>query len=312
MGTAILASKLTKTYGNTAALDSLDLEVAEGEVIGYLGPNGAGKTTTIRLLLGLIRATAGRAELFGIDAQADPVEAHRRVAYVPGEAMLWPSLTGAETLHLLGRVQGTVDTAYRDELIHRFALDPSKKVRALSKGNRQKLILIAALMSRADLLLLDEPTSGLDPLMERAFRACVDEAHDRGQTVFLSSHILSEVEAVCERVAILRAGRLVDVGTLAEMRHLSALQVEAELDGRVPDLTGVAGVSGVEVDGNRIRCQVTGSIEPVLRLLADAGVRHLTSREPSLEELFLAHYGADEGGRAGPDSAEETHARPST
>ena len=164
------------------------------------------------------------------------MEAHRRVAYVPGEAMLWPSLTGAETLHLLGRVQGSVDTAYRDALIERFELDPSKKVRALSKGNRQKLILISALMSRADLLLLDEPTSGLDPLMERAFRACVDEARERGQTVFLSSHILAEVEAVCERVAILRAGRLVDVGTLAEMRHLSALQVEAELDGRVPDL----------------------------------------------------------------------------
>jgi len=311
MGTAILASKLSKTYGDTAALDSLDLEVAEGEVIGYLGPNGAGKTTTIRLLLGLIRATAGRAELFGIDAQADPVEAHRRVAYVPGEAMLWPSLTGAETLHLLGRVQGTVDTAYRDELIGRFALDPSKKVRALSKGNRQKLILISALMSRADLLLLDEPTSGLDPLMERTFRECVDEAHDRGQTVFLSSHILSEVEAVCERVAILRAGRLVDVGTLAEMRHLSALQVEAELDGRVPDVSGIAGVSGVEVEGNRIRCQVTGSIEPVLRVLADAGVRHLTSREPSLEELFLAHYGAGEGGRAGGAPDEELDAHPS-
>src|SRR5262245_29064788 len=292
MGTAILADKLSKSYGNTVALDALDLEVAEGEVIGYLGPNGAGKTTTIRLLLGLIRATAGRAGLFGIDAQADPVDAHRRVAYVPGEAMLWPSLTGAETLHLLGRVQGTVDTAYRDALIERFELDPSKKVRALSKGNRQKVILIAALMSRAHLLLLDEPTSGLDPLMERAFRECIDEARDRGQTVFLSSHILAEVEAVCERVAILRAGRLVDVGTLAEMRHLSALQVVAEMDGRVPDLAGLPGVSAVEVDGNRIRCQVTGSIEPVLRVLADAGVRHLTSREPSLEELFLAHYGA--------------------
>jgi polyether ionophore transport system ATP-binding protein len=298
VGTAILASKLSKSYGSTTALDALDLEVSEGEVIGYLGPNGAGKTTTIRLLLGLIRATSGRAEIFGIDAQADPVKAHRRIAYVPGEAMLWPSFTGAETLHLLGRVQGTVDTTYRDELIERFELDPSKKVRALSKGNRQKLILISALMSRADLLLLDEPTSGLDPLMERTFRACVDEARERGETVFLSSHILAEVEAVCDRVAILRAGRLVDVGTLAEMRHLSALQVEAEVDGRVPDLSGVAGVSAVEVDGNRIRCQVTGSIEPVLRVLADAGVRHLTSREPSLEELFLAHYGAGDGAAA--------------
>jgi ABC-2 type transport system ATP-binding protein len=311
MGTAILASKLSKTYGSTAALDALDLEVAEGEVIGYLGPNGAGKTTTIRLLLGLIRATSGRAELFGIDAQADPVEAHRRVAYVPGEAMLWPSLTGAETLHLLGRVQGTVDTAYRDALIERFEFDPSKKVRALSKGNRQKLILISALMSRADLLLLDEPTSGLDPLMERVFQTCVGEARERGQTVFLSSHILAEVEAVCERVAILRGGRLVDVGTLAEMRHLSALQVEAEFDGRLPDLRGIPGVTGVEVQGSRIRCQVTGSIEPVLRVLAGAGVRHLTSREPSLEELFLAHYGTDGSGRAGADPTGETNAHPS-
>jgi ABC-2 type transport system ATP-binding protein len=309
MGTAIHAEKLTKSYGSAVALDALDLEVEEGEVIGYLGPNGAGKTTTIRLLLGLIRATSGRAALFGIDAQADPVEAHRRVAYVPGEALLWPSLTGAETLHLLGRVQGRVDTAYRDALIERFELDPSKKVRALSKGNRQKLTLISALMSRADLLLLDEPTSGLDPLMERVFQDCVGEARDRGQTVFLSSHILAEVEAVCERVAILRAGRLVDVGTLAELRHLSALKVEAELDGSVPDLTGVPGVAAVEVADNRLRCHVTGSIEPLLRILADAGVRHLTSREPSLEELFLAHYGDGAGPGAG-GRAEAEGARP--
>jgi ABC-2 type transport system ATP-binding protein len=243
--------------------------------------------------LGLIRATAGRAEIFGVDAQAEPVEAHRRTAYVPGEANLWPSLTGAETLHLLGRVQGKVDPSYRDLLIERFDFDPSKKVRTYSKGNRQKLILIAGLMSRADLLLLDEPTAGLDPLMERAFRICVAEARERGQTVFLSSHILSEVEVLCDRVAILRAGRLAEVGTLAEMRHLSALTVEAEVDGAVPDLSNVPGVSGVVVEGERITCHVTGSIEPLLSVFAAAGVRHLTSREPSLEELFLAHYGAD-------------------
>jgi ABC-2 type transport system ATP-binding protein len=296
MTTAIRTQNLSKTFGRTNALVSLDLEVSVGEAIGYLGPNGAGKTTTIRLLLGLIRATSGRAEIFDVDCQADPVEAHRHVAYVPGEASLWPSLTGTETLHLLGRIQGRVDTAYRDLLIERFDFDPTKKVRAYSKGNRQKLILIAGLMSRADLLLLDEPTSGLDPLMERAFRVCVDEARDRNQTVFLSSHILTEVEAVCDRVAILRAGRLVEVGTLAEMRHLSALQVEAELDGAVPDLSKVPGVAVVEVDGNRVRCQVTGSVEPILRVLTDAGVRHLTSREPSLEELFLAHYGASDTG----------------
>ena len=291
--TAIRTEGLSKAYGTTKALVSLNLEVPHGEVIGYLGPNGAGKTTTIRLLLGLIRATSGRAEIFGIDCEQEPVEAHRRLAYVPGEATLWPSLTGSETLHLLGRVQGKVDLAYRDVLLERFDFDPSKKVRAYSKGTRQKLILIAALMTRADLLVLDEPTSGLDPLMEQAFRECVAESRERGQTVFLSSHILSEVEALCDRVAILRAGHLVEVGTLDEMRHLSALQVEADFDGTVPDLSGIAGVTGVVVDGKRVRCQVTGSVEPLLTVLARAGVSHLVSRAPSLEELFLALYGAD-------------------
>ena len=288
---AIRTDNLSKSFGATKALVALNLEVPPGEVLGYLGPNGAGKTTTIRLLLGLIRATSGRAEIFGIDCQADPVEAHRRVAYVPGEVNLWPQLTGTETLHLLGRVHGTVDIAYRDLLLERFEFDPSKKVRAYSKGNRQKLILIAGLMTRAELLLLDEPTAGLDPLMERAFRESIGDARERGQTVFLSSHILSEVEALCDRVAILRAGQLIEVGTLAEMRHLSALQVEAELDGPVPDLTNVAGVAAVEVNGRRVHCHVTGSIEPLLEVLTTAGVRHLVSREPSLEELFLAHYG---------------------
>ena len=292
---AIRTEGLSKTFGATTALLPLDLEVAPGEVLGYLGPNGAGKTTTIRLLLGLIRATAGRAEIFGVDCQADPVAAHRSVAFVPGEVSLWPSLTGTETLHLLGRVHGHVDVAYRDTLLQRFGFDPAKKVRTYSKGNRQKLVLIAALMTRADLLLLDEPTSGLDPLMEKAFQLCVAEARDRGQTVFLSSHILSEVEALCDRVAILRAGRLVEVGTLAEMRHLSALHVDAELDGAVPDLSAVPGVSRVEVDGQHVRCQVTGPVEPLLCALTGAGVRHLVSREPSLEELFLAHYGSPEG-----------------
>jgi ABC-2 type transport system ATP-binding protein len=295
LATAIRTVDLSKTFGQTEALVSLNLEVPQGEVIGYLGPNGAGKTTTIRLLLGLIGATNGRAEIFGVDCQADPVEAHRRVAYVPGETNLWPSLTGTETLHLLGQIQGGVDLAYRDLLLERFEFDPTMKVRAYSKGNRQKLILIAGLMSRAELLLMDEPTAGLDPLMERAFRECIAEARDRGQTVFLSSHILSEVEALCDRIAILRSGRLVEVGTLAQMRHLSALQVEAELDGAVPDVAAVPGVSGVEVDGSRLRCQVTGSVEPLLAALVGAGVHQLTSREPSLEELFLAHYGVRDG-----------------
>jgi ABC-2 type transport system ATP-binding protein len=288
---AIRCDKLSKSYGGVAALRELEIEVAPGEVVGYLGPNGAGKTTTIRLLLGLIRPTSGRAEIFGFDCQRQPVEAHRRVGYVAGEASLWPALTGAESLHLLARVQGRVDADYRDELIARFELDPSKKVRAYSKGNRQKLILIGALMARPDLLVLDEPTSGLDPLMEQAFRHCIHEAKRRGQTVFLSSHILSEVEALCDRVGILRAGHLVEMGTLAEMRHLSALTVEATFDGSVPDLSRVAGVTSIQVEGRVLRCQVSGTVEPLLKVLAAAGVHELLSREPSLEELFLAHYG---------------------
>lgn len=290
---AIRTEGLTKRYGGVAALDQLDLEVEAGEVVGFLGPNGAGKTTTIRLLLGLIQATQGSARIFGLDCQRQPVETHRRLAFVAGEANLWPSLTGAETLHLLGRVQGHVDKAYRDELIARFDLDPTKKVRAYSKGNRQKVILVAALMVRPDLLVLDEPTSGLDPLMEQAFRRCIHEARERGQTVFLSSHIMSEVEALCDRVGILREGKLVEMGTLAQMRHLSAMSVEATFDGSVPDLSGVPGVSSVEADGRVIRCHVRGSVEPLLKVLATAGVTELLSREPSLEELFLAQYGGD-------------------
>ncbi len=294
MGTpAIRTEGLTKRYGHLTALDHLDLEVAPGEVLGYLGPNGAGKTTTIRLLLGLISPTEGRCSVFGIDSQRDPVAAHRRLGYVPGEPSLWPSLTGAETLHLLGNVQGRVDTAYRDELISRFDLDPNRKVRAYSKGNRQKVILIAALMGRPDLLVLDEPTSGLDPLMEQAFRRTIAEAKERGQTVFLSSHVLSEVEALCDRVAILRAGRLAEVGTLAEMRHLSTLSVEILFDGTPPNLNGVPGVSAVSVDGQRVRLHLQGELQPLLGVLHGCHVRQLLSRQPTLEELFIAHYGPE-------------------
>jgi polyether ionophore transport system ATP-binding protein len=291
---AIRTDGLTKRFGAFEALSALDLVVERGQVLGYLGPNGAGKTTTIRLLLDLARPSAGRAEIFGLDTQRDAMAVHRLVAYVPGDAMLWPSLTGAETLHLLGRLHGQVDGPYRDELVRRFDLDPAKKVRAYSKGNRQKVSLIAAFMIRAELLVLDEPTSGLDPLMEQVFRDCVVEAKARGQTVLLSSHILSEVEVICDRVAILRAGRLVETGTLAELRHLGALSVEATLTGPVPDLSRIPGVSRLRVDGNRLQCQVLGSVQPVLAALAGAGVEKLLSREPSLEELFLAHYGAVE------------------
>jgi len=296
---AIRTSGLTKRYGSTLALDGLDLEVRAAEVYGYLGPNGAGKTTTIRLLLGLHRPTAGRAELFGIDAWADPVAAHRRVAYVAGEPSLWPGLTGAETLEYLGRLHGSTDAAYRDALVERFQLDPNRKVRALSKGNRQKVQLIAAFATRADLLVLDEPTSGLDPLMEMAFRETVREAKERGQTVFLSSHILSEVEALCDRIGILRDGRLVDEGSLAELRHLSAQTVEVTFSGPAPDLSALPGVRVADAGPHALRLEVSGPPSALLRELAGHEVVSLTSREPSLEEIFIHHYDGVDGPAAG-------------
>jgi polyether ionophore transport system ATP-binding protein len=292
MADAIHTEGLTKRYGETLALDSLDLSVREGEVYGYLGPNGAGKTTTIRLLLGLHRATSGRAELLGMDAWTDAVEAHRRVAYVAGEPFLWPAMTAAETFEFLARLHGGTDVAYRDELVERFKLDTSKTVRALSKGNRQKVQLIAALATRADLLILDEPTAGLDPLMEVTFRDTVHEAKERGQTVFLSSHILSEVEALCDRVGILRDGRMVDEGTLAELRHLGARSVEVTFDGRPPQLEPIPGVRAMPAGENALRFEVSGDMDPLIRALADRRVVSLNSREPSLEEIFLHHYGS--------------------
>jgi ABC-2 type transport system ATP-binding protein len=292
---AIRAEGLTKRYGETLALDSLDLSIEPGEVYGYLGPNGAGKTTTIRCLLGLHRPTRGRAELFGLDAWADPVQAHRRVAYVAGEPFLWPAMTGAQTLEFLARLHGGTDRAYRDELVQRFDLDTGKKVRALSKGNRQKVQLVAALATRADLLVLDEPTSGLDPLMEMAFRDCVTAAKQRGQAVFLSSHILSEVEAVCDRVGILKEGKLVDQGTLAELRHLSRQTVEVTFEGQAPRLPPLPGVQVQPAGPNALRFEVAGSVGPVITALAGHPVTALTSREPSLEEIFLHHYDGHAG-----------------
>jgi len=294
---AIRTVGLSKRYGDTVALDALDLAVEEGEVYGYLGPNGAGKTTTIRLLLGLHRPSAGRAELFGVDAWRDPVRAHSRVAYVAGEPSLWPSLTSAETFEFLARLSGGTDIAYRDVLIERFQLDINKKIRALSKGNRQKVQLIAAFASRADLLLLDEPTAGLDPLMEVAFRETVVEAKRRGQAIFLSSHILSEVEALCDRVGILRGGRLVDEGTLAELRHLSAQTIEVTFDGPAPSLDGLAGATVTHAGANALHIEMVGSVGQLIAALADHPVISLTSREPSLEEVFLHHY-EDAGDRA--------------
>jgi len=293
--TAIQAEGLTKRYGETLALDALDLSIEPGEVYGYLGPNGAGKTTTIRLLLGIHRPTRGRAELFGIDAWADPVEAHRRVAYVSGEPFLWAAMTGAETMEFLARLHGGTDKAYRDELVQRFELDTKKKVRALSKGNRQKVQLVAALATRADLLVLDEPTSGLDPLMEMAFRECIREAKERGQAVFLSSHILSEVEALCDRVGILREGRLVDQGTLAELRHLSTQTVDVTFSDGVPQLPPLPGVQVSLAGPNALRFEVSGSVGPVINALAGHPVTALISREPSLEEIFMHHYDGHAG-----------------
>ena len=296
---AIRTEALSKRYGDTLALDTLNLGVRAGEVYGYLGPNGAGNTTTIRLLLGLHRPTAGRAEVFGIDAWRDPIEAHRRLAYVPGEPFLWPALTGAETLAYLATLHGSTDVAYRDLLVERFKLDTSKKVRALSKGNRQKVQLIAAFATRADLLILHEPTSGLDPLMEMAFRQTVLEAKQRGQTVFLSSHILSEVEALCDRVGILREGRLVDEGALGELRHLAAQTIEVTFGGAPPDLRALPGVRVSSTAPDTLRLEVVGGVGPVIAALAGHDVLRLTSREPSLEEIFLHHY----------DGSGDAHAR---
>jgi len=287
---AIHTAGLTKHYGRTVALDSLDLSVRPGEVYGFLGPNGAGKTTTIRLLLGLHRPTAGRARIFGIDAWRDPVRAHRRVAYVAGEPALWPALTAGETLEFLAQLHGGTDTAYRATLVARFELDLRGKVRALSKGNRQKVQLIAALATRADVLLLDEPTSGLDPLMEAVFRDCALQAKQRGQTIFLSSHILSEVEALCDRVGILQAGRLIDQGTLAELRHLRAPTVELTFSGSVPDVRCPPGARVVGTAGNVLRLEVTGNPAAAIAAYADCPVTGVVSREPTLEEIFLRHY----------------------
>ena len=293
MATAISVSGLVKTFGPTRALDGLDLEVHPGEVHGFLGPNGAGKSTTIRILLGLLRADAGDVRMLDGDPWADAVPLHRRLAYVPGDVNLWPNLSGGEAIDLLGRLRGGLDPRRRTELLERFDLDPTKKARAYSKGNRQKVALVAALASDAELLLLDEPTSGLDPLMESVFQQCIREVKAEGRTVLLSSHILAEVEALCHRVSIIRAGRTVESGTLDELRHLTRTSIVAETE-RPPDgLDRLPGVHDLIVDGHEARFQVdTPQLGPVLQYLTSLGVRSLVSRPPTLEELFLRHYGA--------------------
>jgi ABC-2 type transport system ATP-binding protein len=310
--TAISVAGLVKTFGRTRALDGLDLSVRAGEVHGFLGPNGAGKSTTLRILLGLLRADAGAVTLLGGDPWRDATTLHRRLAYVPGDVTLWPNLSGGEVIDLLGRLRGGLDPRRRADLLRRFELDPTKKGRAYSKGNRQKVALVAALACDVELLLLDEPTSGLDPLMEEAFRECVEQLRRDGRTVLLSSHILAEVEALCDRVSIIRAGRTVETGTLAQLRHLTRTSVVAELAGAPDGLASLPGVHDLHVEpgaagqGWRVRCQVdTGRLDGLLRALTAAGVRGLSSQPPTLEELFLRHYTGDGPGVVGgPDAAE--------
>ena len=291
MTAPVVTRGLVKTFGHVRALDGLDLEVPPGEVHGFLGPNGAGKTTTIRILLGLLRATAGQVELFGGDPWADAPALHRRLAYVPGDVTLWPSLTGGEVIDLLGRLRGGADPARRAELLDRFELDPRRRCGTYSKGNRQKVALVAALASDADLLVLDEPTSGLDPLMEAEFGRAVAQERDRGRTVLLSSHILSEVETLCDRVSIIRAGRTVESATLPELRRSRRTVVTAELSSAPHGLEAADGVHDLEVHGTSVTCRVDpGRLDAVLHALTEAGVLSLTIRPPSLEELFLAHY----------------------
>ncbi|MFE3737920.1 ATP-binding cassette domain-containing protein [Streptomyces sp. NPDC059096] len=301
MTKAISVVELHKSFGRTHALDGLDLTVGTGEVHGFLGPNGAGKSTTIRVLLGLLRADSGAARLLGRDPWHDAVELHRRVAYVPGDVTLWRNLSGGEVIDLYGRLHGGggLDAARRAALVERFELDPSKKGRTYSKGNRQKVALVAAFASDVDLLILDEPTSGLDPLMEEVFQSCVAEERDRGRTVLLSSHVLSEVEALCDRVSIIRKGATVESGSLAELRHLTRTSVSAELAGPPAGLDRLPGVHDLDVRGTRVRLQVdTDKLDAVLRCLSAAGVRSLSSTPPTLEELFLRHYAADAPGAA--------------
>jgi ABC-2 type transport system ATP-binding protein len=293
MTNAIEVRGLHKSFGRTRALDGLDLTVRTGEVHAFLGPNGAGKTTTIRILLGLLRKDSGEVTMLGGDPWRDATTLHARLAYVPGDVTLWPGLTGGEIIDLLGRLRGGIDAKRRDALVERFALDPAKKARSYSKGNRQKVALVAALASNAELLLLDEPTAGLDPLMEASFRECIDgERHD-GRTVLLSSHILAEAEALSDRVTIIRDGRTAETGTLAQMRHLHRTTVDAELAGPV-SLDGLPGVHEVDLQATRLHCEVDqAALGDLLTRLTQAGVLALTCRPPTLEELFLRLYSSE-------------------
>ncbi|MGK4593528.1 ATP-binding cassette domain-containing protein [Amycolatopsis sp. w19] len=294
MENAISISGLHKSFGRTKALDGLDLRVPVGEVHGFLGPNGAGKSTTVRVLLGLLHADSGDVRLLGGDPWKDAASLHRRLAYVPGDVNLWPNLSGGEVIDLLGRLRGGLDQRRRKDLVERFDLDPKKKGRTYSKGNRQKVAIVAALASHVDLLILDEPTSGLDPLMEATFQYAIQEEREQGRTVLLSSHILAEVEALCDKVSIIRNGRTVETGTLAELRHLTRTSISAELAGPPNGLTELQNIHDLKVERNRVRFDVeTRSLDEALRQLTQVGVRSLTSQPPTLEELFLRHYAGE-------------------
>ena len=289
---AIAAAGVVKTFGATRALDGLDLEVARGEVHGFLGPNGAGKTTALRILLGLLRSDAGRVRLLGGDPWADAVALHRRLAFVPGDVELWPSLTGGEVIDLFARLRGGFDQRRRDELCERFDLDPSKKGRTYSKGNRQKVALISALASDVELLLLDEPTAGLDPLMEAVFQDAIREVKSAGRTVLLSSHILAQVEVLADRVSIIRQGRIVESGTLGELRHLTRTTMTVEVDAPADSLADLPGVHEFEHVDGQARFEVDGDrVDDVVRALALLGVRSLLAHPPTLEQLLMRHYG---------------------
>ncbi len=297
MTTAISVTGLVKTFGATRALDGLDLEVTTGEVHGFLGPNGSGKSTTIRILLGLLRADSGQTRLLDGDPWRDAVALHRRLAYVPGDVTLWPTLTGGESIDLLGKLRGGLDPRRRADLLDRFDLDPRKKARTYSKGNRQKVALVAALASDAELLVLDEPTSGLDPLMEAVFQDCIREVRAEGRTVLLSSHILAEAEALCDRVSIIRLGRTVQSGSLAELRHLTRTAITADTATPVTGLDSLAGIHDVRQEDGRVHFDVdTDALDAALRHLTGFGVRSLSSAPPTLEELFLRHYGDELAG----------------
>jgi ABC-2 type transport system ATP-binding protein len=291
MESVIEVHGLEKSFGSTVALDGLDLSVSPGEVHGFLGPNGAGKSTTIRILLGLMRADGGTAQVLGGDPWRDATTLHKRLAYVPGDVALWPMLSGGEVIDLLGRMGGGIDGSRKLSLIERFELDPTKKCKTYSKGNRQKVALIAALAANAELLILDEPTSGLDPLMEAEFGRVIREDIGNGRTVLMASHILSEVEALCQRVSIVRAGKIVESGTLDDLRHLTRTTISARLVSVSPDLGELSGVHDLVVDGTTVDFQVDQTaLETALRAITAAGVVSLVSRPPTLEELFLRHY----------------------